>query len=459
MKTRRSTRRPAAAPHTGPRVCFYFQVHQPYRLRDLRITDIGQMELNYFDDASNRAIFRKVAEKCYLPANQVFLDILRAHPDWRIAYSLSGVFMEQCEAYGPDVLASFKELAKTGQVEFLAETSQHSLSGLASPREFCEQVTKQVQMIQKHFGQTPTVFRNTELIYSNELAHMVRLMGFRGMLAEGVDRLLNGRPATQPYVPPRFRLPHAMQRTITTHRPLAKPARDLQVLLKHYRLSDDVAFRFSDRNWIGFPLTADQFAQWLSENSGHSVNLFMDYETFGEHQWAASGIFDVLRALPNAFARHGLRTATPSQVIDSWQGHSEVLDAHEHVSWADSERDLSAWLGNDIQRAALHSLYELESAVRERGDAASLQAWRRLQTSDHLYYMCTKYWADGDVHKYFSPYDSPYEAYRRFSHALCDLRAHLARPTTNALEVHIRKAVVTPRKKPAARSRSTRSPH
>lgn len=412
---------------SSPAICFYFQVHQPYRLRDLRVTDIGKNTQSYFDDEKNKAVFRKVAEKCYLPANRLMLQLLNTYPDFRIAYSLSGVFLDQCKDYGQDVLDSFKALAATGKVEFLAETYEHSLSSLRSLPEFCTQVGRHVQAIKELFGQTPTTFRNTELIYSNSIAQIARLMGFSTILAEGWGPLLGDRTANVPYAPPTFRLSRQQEREISTHRPLPKRSNDITVLLKNYRLSDDVAFRFSNRNWEGFPLYAETYANWLQDSGGHSVNLFMDYETFGEHQWADTGIFDFLGSLPRIWQERGVKTLTPSQVVSSWKGESDVYDAHSPVSWADLERDLSAWLGNHIQNTALNQLFEIEEAIKACDDPNILQDWRRLQTSDHLYYMCTKYWSDGDVHKYFSPYDSPYEAYRRFSHALHDLKLRASR--------------------------------
>src|SRR3989344_1064537 len=436
---------------TPPLISFYFQVHQPYRLRDLRITEIGRVGISYFDEAKNRAVFRKVAEKCYLPANRLMLELLKRHENFSIAYSLSGVFLEQCEEYGPDVLDSFRALAEAGKacpepfdspstdsgslrtsssrrVEFLAETYYHSLSALASLEEFCEQVEKHVKKIESLFGQRPTVFRNTELVFSNEIAEIVRLLGFTGILAEGADHLLYGRTPNQPYTTPKFSLPESTQNIIKKHRIHKKPAEEISVLLKNYRLSDDVAFRFSDRSWVGYPLHADTFTAWVTGSGGHSVNLYMDYETFGEHQWEDTGIFAFLGTLPRLWQEWNIHTATPSQVIRAWGNRpKEIFDAHRHVSWADIERDLSAWRGNKIQEAAFAGIYGLEDAIKNTEDALLLDTWRKLQTSDHFYYMCTKYWSDGDVHKYFSPYDSPYEAYRRYSHALCDLREKLTK--------------------------------
>jgi len=419
---------------SNPLICLYFQVHQPYRLRDLRITDIGQGKPEYFDEEKNRAIFRKVAEKCYLPANKLMLELLETYPDFSVAYSLSGIFLEQCEEYGPDVLESFRKLAKTGKVEFLAETYHHSLSSLKSIEEFTQQVHEHVKAIRRVFGQTPSVFRNTELIYSNELAQVARSMGFDGILAEGADHILQGRSPNEPFVPPDFTLPRQVRKIIRKHRPLSKKAKDITILLKNYRLSDDVAFRFSDKSWIGFPLKSETFTDWVTEAGGHSVNLFMDYETFGEHQWEDTGIFEFLRSLPQIWQERGIRAVTPSEAIHEWENtQKEIYDVHNHISWADTERDLSAWQENQIQRSALDALFALEKQVKASKDPVLIDAWRRLQISDHFYYMCTKYWNDGDVHKYFSPYDSPYEAYRRFSHAVCDLRHRLDHPNPSPI--------------------------
>ena len=407
-----------------PSVCFYFQVHQPYRLSDLRITDIGHiMPEKYFDCEKNRAIFRKVAGKCYLPANALLKQLLDMFPDFRIAFSISGVFLDQCRDFGPDVLDSFKALADTGKVEFLAETYYHSLSAIYSLGEFCQQVKSHAKAIEKIFGKKPKVFRNTELVYSNEIAEIARQLGFRGILAEGADHLLSGRSPNYLYGPPKFRLPKETERLIAKHKIHPKPAMAIKTLLKNYRLSDDIAFRFSNRTWPGYPLHADTFADWIRSSGGESVNLFMDFETFGEHQWAETGIFEFLKALPAEFEKRGISTLTPSQVVSRFgRKKTGTFDAHDVVSWADIERDLSAWCSNHLQAAAINGLYALERSVRGAGDPEILETWRKLQTSDHFYYLSTKYWNDGDVHKYFSPYESPYEAYRRFSHALEDLR-------------------------------------
>lgn len=413
----------------SPQICFYFQVHQPYRLRDLRARDVGQDDVDYFDHEKNHQVFRKVAEKCYLPTNKLMLELLKKHPNFRISYSLSGVFLDQCDEYGPDVLQSFKDLASTGKVEFLAETYYHSLSAIQSTTEFCSQVRKHVKRVEELFAQTPSVFRNTELIFNNDIAQTVRLMGFKGIIAEGADHVLRGRNPNNPYAAPKFRMDKKREQAIANNRPLKNRSEDIHILLKNYRLSDDVAFRFSDKNWASYPLFAETYCDWLEGNAGHSVNLFMDYETFGEHQWADTGIFDFLAGFVAEMERKNMTCATPSDVIDSWKRakyQRDTYDVHHTISWADTERDLSAWLGNHIQQSAMDAIFALEAAVKATNDVKLLETWRKLLTSDHFYYMCTKYWADGDVHKYFSPYDSPYEAYRRFSHALCDLKARIS---------------------------------
>ena len=416
---------------TSPSVCFYFQVHQPFRLRDMRITEIGESK-NYFDDEKNHAVFRKVAEKCYLPTNALLLRILQKHPHFRAAFSLSGVFLDQCREYGPDVLESFQKLAATGQVEFLAETYYHSLSCLFSLEEFCEQVEKHTETIKKLFKIKPTTFRNTELVYSNEVAEVARLLGFKTILAEGADRILHGRSPNVVYTPPLFSLSREWQRIIARHKIHAVPVKKMRTLLKNYQLSDDIAFRFGAAHRSKTPLTAETFAAWIKKSHGASVNLFMDYETFGEHQWADTGIFQFLEALPGAFQKHHIALTTPAETsVKYGKGTLPMLDAHAPVSWADTERDLSAWRGNHLQEAALVGIYALEKAVKKLKNPVLLDIWRKLQTSDHFYYLCTKYWADGDVHKYFSPYESPYEAYRRYSHVLEDLKLTIEKVTSD----------------------------
>jgi alpha-amylase len=384
-------------------VCFYFQIHQPFRLRRYSVFDTDR---NYFDDQKNAEICRKVAHKCYLPANRTLAETIRVHEGrFRISYSITGVALEQFEAYAPEVIESFQQLNATGCVEFLAETYYHSLSFLYSREEFRQQVEMQRKLIKKLFGQEPRVFRNTELIYNNDLAHFVSHMGYDAVLAEGADHVLG-------YRSPNF-----------VHRPPHAP--NLKLLLKNYRLSDDIAFRFSNRSWEQWPLTAEKFARWVNQinGNGHLCNLFMDYETFGEHQWEDTGIFEFMRHMPGQIMQHPDNNfLTPSQVIDKYEPVGDI-DCPHMISWADMERDLSAWLGNAMQSNALHELYKMEGMIKEKGDETLLADWRKLTTSDHFYYMCTKFWSDGDVHKYFSPYESPYDSYINFMNVLDNVRS------------------------------------
>ena len=387
-------------------VCFYFQVHQPYRLRRYSVFDTDR---HYFDDFKNAEIVRKVANRCYLPAGRLLLDVIREHAGrFRCAFSVTGVALEQFEQYVPEVLELFQELAATGCVEFLAETYYHSLAFLYSREEFRGQVEKHRARVKALFGQEPRVFRNTELIYNNDLAHFVSHMGYDAVLSEGADHILGYKSPNFVYRPP-----HAPK---------------LKLLLKNYRLSDDVAFRFSNRAWEQWPLTAEKFARWVSQINGNGVvcNLFIDFETIGEHQWADTGIFDFVRHVPGEILRASADNdfVTPGEAIDRYEPSGEV-DVPHMISWADTERDLSAWLGNAMQSNALHELYKLEGALKDKGDEQLLTDWRRLTTSDHFYYMSTKYWADGDVHKYFSPYESPYDGYINFMNVLDNIQARL----------------------------------
>jgi len=391
-------------------VCFYFQVHQPFRIRRYSVFDRDPF---YFDNEVNERICLKVADKCYRPATRMMLDLIRRHDKrFRISYAITSTALEQFELWAPDLVDLFKELADTGAVEFVAETSHHSLSFLYSREEFDAQVAAHEARLAKLFGASPRTFRNTELIYSDELASHIAAQGrYRAILCEGVDSILTYRSPNYVYLPP----------GVGEDGP--------RLLLKNYRLSDDIAFRFSDRNWKEWPLDAGRFAKWVNQINGDGFvcNLFMDYETFGEHQWADTGIFEFLDALPGA-----VYDANPGQ--NDFQMPREIVDRYAPVgtyevprwiSWADTERDLTAWLGNAMQEHAAKELYALEGPVKARhaaGDEHILEDWRKLTTSDHLYYMCTKYWADGDVHKYFSPYDSPYDAYINFMNVLDNVR-------------------------------------
>jgi alpha-amylase len=390
-----------------PSICFYFQVHQPYRLKEYTFFDIGS-DHHYFDDAKNRQVLDKVSEKCYLPTNKLMLELIEKHQGkFKISYSISGVALEQFEAWRPDVLQSFVDLGNTGCVEFISETYYHSLAYIFSKDEFKKQVQQHRDLVKRLFNQEPKVFRNTELQYNNELAKYIEDMGYEGIICEGVDRLLYGRTPNHLYRAPN--------------------ANHIKSLLKNYRLSDDIAFRFSDRNWVEFPLTADRFANWVHAvaGQGETINLFMDYETFGEHQWEQSGIFEFMRYMPEFVLQHpdfGFKTV--SETLAAYPVR-DVYDAHDLTSWADTERDLSAWLGNPMQDEAIAKIYSLEQQVYASGNAALIDSWKKMLTSDHFYYMCTKYWADGDVHKYFSPYESPYDAYIYFMNAMSDLGKQL----------------------------------
>lgn len=389
-------------------VCFYFQVHQPFRVKDYKVFDIGN-DNEYFNDKSDRSInnekiLHKVANKCYLPTNAILLELLKKHPEFKISFSFSGVFLDQVEEFSPETLESFQKLVATGRAEVLEETYYHSLSFLYSPEEFRRQVELHKNKVKELFGVTPTVFRNTELIYNNALAHEVEKMGYKGIIAEGADHVLGWKSPNFVYRP--------------------QGTQNLKLLLKNYRLSDDIAFRFSNQDWAEYPLTAPKFADWVSQinGNGYLVNLFMDYETFGEHQWEHTGVFNFLKHLPEEIYKHPDNNfVTPSEAIELHEPMDEI-DVHHFMSWADMERDLSAWLSNPMQHDALQSVYSLEKDVLQTKDEKLIQDWRRLQTSDHFYYMCTKWFNDGDVHKYFNPYNTPYEAFITYMNALQDLR-------------------------------------
>ena len=391
-------------------ICFYFQVHQPLRLRHYTVFDENNQ---YFDDYKNATICRKVANKCYLPANRLLLDLIRRFEGrFKIAYSITGVLLEQLHSFSPEVVSTFDALAETGCVEFLAETYYHSLSFLYSRNEFIEQINKHSNSIEYLFGQKPRVFRNTELIYNNDLAALVEAMGnFDAIITEGANYILGSRSPNFVYRP--------------------KNCNRLKLLLKNYSLSDDIAFRFSNRNWSEWPLTAEKYARWINKvnGNGNVVNLFMDYETFGEHQWEDTGIFDFMYHLPENILKHPDNDfKTPSEIASTYEP-VDTVDVPHLISWADTERDLSAWLGNAMQSNAIHELYRMEKNIKKTGDEKIITDWRRLQVSDHFYYMCTKYFADGDVHKYFNPYNSPYDSYINFMNVLNNLQSRCSQPS------------------------------
>ncbi|MCO6430751.1 MAG: glycoside hydrolase family 57 protein [Deltaproteobacteria bacterium] len=392
-------------------VVFYFQVHQPFRLRRYSYFESTRNPF-YFDDDKNRQILEKVAHKCYLPTNDLILKLIkRGEGRFKVSYSITGVAIEQMRNYCSPALESFVKLAETGCVEFLAETYYHSLASIHDSNEFLQQITLHSDLIHDLFGQKPSVFRNTELIYSDHIGSTVAELGFKGVIAEGADDILGWRS-------PNFVYSVAGQ---------GNGGRDTRLLLKNYRLSDDVAFRFSNRGWPEFPLTADKFASWIHRISGAGeiVNLFMDYETFGEHQWESTGIFQFLEHLPEAVARHpDWDFCTPSEAIERYSSFAEIPFGRV-TSWADVDRDVTAWQGNRMQISALKRIYELGDRVKQSGDEALIDTWRKLLTSDHFYYMCTKWFADGDVHAYFSPFDSPYDAFINYMNVMRDFESRL----------------------------------
>jgi len=382
-------------------ICFYFQVHQPYRLRNYSIFNINNNN-DYFDEKKNKEIIEKIANKCYLPMNNLLFRLINKHEgEFKFSFSISGTVLEQFEKYCPKVIKSFQKLARTGCVEFLNETYYHSLSFLYSKQEFREQVEMHKKKIQSLFGVTPKVFRNTELIFNNKIADEIKELGFTVALAEGAEKILG------------WRSPNFIYQT---------PKSKVKLLLKNYKLSDDIAFRFSNKTWEEYPLTVPKYAQWINAANGNGdvINLFMDYETFGEHQWADTGIFDFMEELPEELLKHPDNKFVTVSEAAKLPVRSDI-DFPYYVSWADTERDLTAWTGNDIQNSAIKELYKLEKHIKNIKNKKLIDDWRKLTTSDHFYYMCTKWFNDGDVHKYFSPYDSPYECYISFMNILNDL--------------------------------------
>lgn len=392
-------------------IVLYLHVHQPYRIRHYSIFDAG-VSHTYFDAPqgsreNNEDVVRKVAEKSYLPMNRTLMDLLQRHPEFRVSMSITGTIIEQLEAWAPDVLQTFKDIVATGRVEIVGETYHHSLAFFYSRQEFEAQVEMHRKKVQDVFGVTPRIFRNTEFSYNNDLAYWADKQGYKGIITEGWDPILG------------FRSPNYVYRPSYTD--------NIRLLMKNYKLSDDLAFRFGNRAWEEWPLTTEKYCHWLSESGDSEViNLFMDYETFGEHQWADTGIFDFMHALPNEWLSQPEHTfMTISEAIDTFEAR-DFVDVPNTITWADTERDLSAWLGNGMQHQAITALYSLEDTIKNTHDLALIDDWRKLTTSDHFYYMCTKWFSDGDIHAYFSPYDTPYEAFMNFMNAWHDLKYRLA---------------------------------
>ena len=383
-------------------ICLYFQVHQPTRLRLYRFFDIGK-DSHYYDDFANRTILRRIAQKCYLPMNQLMLDLIKQNKGkFKIAYSISGSALEQFQRFAPDVIESFKALAATGKVEFLAETYYHSLASLASESEFRHQVAKHAAKIEELFGVKPTAFRNTELIYSNGIGEMVYDMGYKTMLTEGARHIMGWKSPNYVYT--------------------GETQPKLKLLLRNYGLSDDIAFRFAQQ-----PVTAEQFVERMKENAqeGDIVNLFMDYETFGEHQGVESGIFDFMKALPAAVIKDGtFGFVTPTEATKKVKPVADI-SVEDPISWADEERDLTAWLGNELQNEAFKKVYAMTEKLSIVNDVELWEDFGHLQESDHFYYMCTKFFSDGEVHKYFNPYDTPYEAFINYMNVISDFQIRL----------------------------------
>lgn len=392
-------------------IVLYLHVHQPYRIGHYTIFDVGNRH-NYFDSGydsptNNERIAHKVADKSYIPTNRKLLELLHKHPEFKLSLSITGTVLEQLEQWSPASLKSFQDLTATGRVEIVGETYHHSLAFFYSQAEFEAQVQMHREKVEKLFGQTPRVFRNTELSYNNDLAYWADRAGYKGILAEGWDPILG------------WRSPNFVYRPTYTE--------NIKLLMKNYKLSDDIAFRFGDRDWTEWPLTADKFTHWLND-TGDATNfdLFMDYETFGEHQWSESGIFDFLHHLPDQWLKtDGNTFMTVSEVIDANEPVGKI-DTPNTTTWADTERDLSAWLGNPMQQEAIRALYDIQKPIMQSGDLQLIDDWRKLTTSDHFYYMCTKWFSDGDIHAYFSPYETPYEAYTNFMNAWHDLTFRLA---------------------------------
>ncbi|MEM5835042.1 MAG: polysaccharide deacetylase family protein [Candidatus Aenigmatarchaeota archaeon] len=383
-------------------ICFYLHVHQPIRLKRFTFFDIGK-DIDYFDKERNKLYLERVIEKSYLPTNKIILDLIhKTDGRFKISFSITGTLLEQLEEY-PHVIETFEKIIKTGCAELVGETYYHSLASIYSLKEFVAQIKLHEKKLKEIFGKRPKIFRNTELIYQNQIGKIVESLGYKAILAEGADKILEWRSPCFLYK--------------------AKDA-NIILLLKHYRLSDDIAFRFSDRSWQEWPLTTEKYTNWISQIQGDIVNIFMDYETFGEHQWKETGIFDFLEEFPIEALKRGIDFVLPSEAIKKFKPVAD-LDFPNYVSWADTERDLTAWIGNKMQQFAFNELYSLEHAILATKDKNIIDAWRKLQTADHFYYMCTKWFADGDVHKYFNPYDSPYEAFIIFMNIINDIKQRI----------------------------------
>jgi alpha-amylase len=387
-------------------VTLCFQVHQPFRIKPYTFFDIGKNHA-YEDDGLNQMVIDRVSDTCYLPTNKILLQLIKKYPEsFRIAFSISGTTIEQFKKYRPDVLESFQALSKSGGAEFLSETYYHSLSGVYSKEEFKIQVEQHRKLIRSAIDYKAEVFRNTELIHNNDLAAIVKDLGFKGMITEGVPTLLGNMSTNRLYSPAHITFP---------------------IILRNCKLSDDLAFRFSDKNWKGYPITVDKYASWIKRSLKRNENatIYIDYETFGEHQKKNSGIFTFLKKLPEVLINdYNIEFLTPSEVIDALEVQ-DVYDAHDFISWADIEKDLSAWTMNSMQKEALEKIYSLEPMIRKMQIRRHTEKWSKLQTSDHFYYMSTKGYTDGEVHQYFSPFNSPHDAYLHYMNVVADFELEI----------------------------------
>ena len=392
-------------------ICLYLHIHQPLRYREYPIFDVGNTS-DYYNGGinsrqSNERIFKKVTEKSYRPMLDLLKKQMAAHKDFKVSFSITGTWLEQAAKWAPDLITEIRQMVAKGQAEILSETYYHSLAFFFDQDEFEAQVDLHTTVIKKLFGVTPKVFRNTELAYNDKLAHWADEKGYTGILAEGWDKVLKKKSPNYVYRP--------------------AGCNNLKLLLKNYRLSDDIAFRFSDQKWKEWPLTAKKYQSWVEAglDDGGLVNLFMDFETFGEHQWADTGIFDFMEEFINSWLKDSdHKFITVSEACESMEPNGEI-SMPDTVTWADSERDLSAWLSNDMQKDALKRLYHIRSKVLDTKNKKLITDWRYLTTSDHSYSMCTKYWNDGDVHAYFSAYASPYESYMYYMNVLRDIEYRL----------------------------------
>ena len=389
-------------------ICLYLHIHQPIRYREYSIFDVGN-DSNYFNmdynaRENNERIFKKVAEKSYFPMLRLLLSNMQKYPNFKVSFSITGTWLEQAKKWAPELIDIIRVMVKRGQAEIVGETYYHSLAFLYDTHEFTYQVALHKAKIQRLFGVVPQVFRNTELAYNDSVANWAERQGFKGIIAEGWDGILGWRSPNHVYQP--------------------LGCKNLKLLLKNYRLSDDIAFRFSNRAWPEWPLTVPKYLNWLDDAclNGPLINLFMDFETFGEHQWQDTGIFTFMNQLiPAWLGQYENQFVTVSEAINLEPPVAEI-SMPKTVTWADTERDLSAWAGNPMQDSAMQQLYAMKDAVLATKDLAIISDWRKLTTSDHAYSMCTKYWHDGDVHAYFSAYASPYESFMYFMNVLRDLR-------------------------------------